>query len=134
MFHSDCLSVDLRCVVRRAALFTTLVLCGVPGWAAAEETPVTPLTGDRVNLTGEAFLKGFTGNPEEREKAAIYLLAISDLGEGKIWCDHKSIKTITAEEFVFAYFRKLSSSRLQEKAAILIEEALHASFPCGRSK
>jgi hypothetical protein len=135
MFLSDCLSMYWRFVLRGGPLLAIIILCGASGWAIAEETPPRPIIGaDNANLTGETFLKALTASPEESERAGIYLLGVSDAGERKAWCDHRTVKTITVKEFVFEYFKKLPVARLQERAAPLIEEALRASFPCGRSK
>jgi Rap1a immunity proteins len=116
----------------RAALLALFAVAGFAVTAAAIEQP---LSADSVNLTGEAFLNALSSsNQAEVEKAGIYLLGVSETGEGKAWCDHKSFKTITVKEFVFEYFKKQPAARLREKAAPLIEEALRVTFPCRRSK
>lgn len=89
------------------------------------------LSSDQVNLTAEAFFSEFISKTEnDREKAKLYLLGVQDITEGKSWCDYKTLKTITLQEFVFEYFKKLPPARMKERASNIIEEALHKSFPC----
>jgi hypothetical protein len=84
-------------------------------------------------LSVDSFLAALTSpDPAQHERAEVYLLAISDLTESKDWCDYQKFKTVTISNFVFEYIKKQPSIRRNEKAAPLILEALHASFPCGK--
>ena len=101
------------------------------GWDLTQRFKKKSLSSDQVNLTAETFFSEFTSKTEsDREKAKLYLLGVQDITEGKSWCGYKTLKTITLQEFVFEYFKKLPPARMKERASNLIEEALHKSFPC----
>lgn len=109
------------------------VLLFILGSVLAVDNDLKPIAGDSVDVSVGSFLKALaSSDKEQQERASIYLLAISDLGEGKDWCDYRKFKTITLREFVYEYLKKQPAIRRTEKAAPLILEALHASFPCGR--
>lgn len=90
------------------------------------------MDSDAVALSGRDFFKTFQQRDRaEREKALLYLLGVLDATEGKVWCDYRRLKTVTLQEFVFEYFRRLPAARLDDRASRLIEEALSRKFPCG---
>ena len=116
--------------LERDTILAFVFLCLATSFAVADEQPIT---ADNVNLTAEAFLNALASNdPEEKEKAGIYLLAVSDASEGTRWCDHASFKTITLREVVYNYLKKQPVARLHARAAPMIEEALNTSLPCRR--
>jgi hypothetical protein len=97
----------------------------------ASESSPAPITTDSVSLSGTVFLKSFASKTEsERSAASLYFLGVLDATEGKDWCDFKTLKTVTLREFVYEYMRKLNENRMNERASLLIAEALHKSFPC----
>lgn len=101
----------------------------------ASESGPTMITSDSVSLRGDAFLKSFASTTEsERSAASLYFLGVLDTTEGREWCDFKTLKTITLREFVYEYMKKLNENRMNERASVLIAEALHKSFPCKGSK
>lgn len=87
---------------------------------------------ENVNLTGDKFLQAWTSksNEQERLKADMYLLGVLDATEGKSWCNYQTLKTITLQEIIYSYFKKLPQVRLDERAASLIEEALTHNHSC----
>lgn len=90
---------------------------------------------DSVNLTVKNFFAALTSQTAlERERARLYLLGVEDATEHKSWCEYRLFKTITLEENIVRYFEKLPPSRWQERAASVIEEALHKRFPCPSTK
>lgn len=100
----------------------------VPGTSPA-------LTSDSVNLSGKDFFRAYA-NPDRQvsERARLYMLGVSDAGEGRVWCGYKRFSTATLQEFVYEYFRKLPEGRLNERASTLIQEALKSNFPCTPTK
>jgi len=123
----------------RNSLAVSIVLSGLFGLDACgygyaqEGKPATPsvITEDSVNLSGQIFLTDFvSANPEIRSNARLYLLGVMDATEGKSWCDYKTLKTASLDEFVFESLKKLTPEQLNRRAAVLIEEALHKTFPC----
>jgi hypothetical protein len=99
--------------------------------------PIAPsasrLTVDSVDLSAELFFAAYTSKDDsERQRAHLYLLGVQDATEGRLWCDYKTLKTITLREFVFEYFKKQPAARMQERASRVIEDALRSSFPCKR--
>lgn len=97
----------------------------------AEPSPPSTLTSDNVNLTGRDFFRFYTSQDKSlREKSLLYLLGVEDATEGKAWCSYRQFKTVTLQEFIFEYFKKLPTQQLDERASKLIEEALRKNFPC----
>ncbi|END8704561.1 hypothetical protein ABMN93_005017, partial [Escherichia coli] len=70
-------------------------------------------------------------NRQDRLNAKIYLLGIEDATESKIWCDYKTIKTVTLDEIIYWHFRKKMSDKLNERAANIIIEEL-SKHPCDK--
>lgn len=109
-------------------LLCTSLLCSC---AVANQPQSTAITEDKVNLSGTEFLPEFIHqSPERRSAARLYLLGVLDSTEGKTWCSYNQLKTVTLNEFVFEYLKKLPAERLQARASTLIEEALQNTFPC----
>lgn len=123
----------------RSGLWCLVFLSGVCSAAfAAESTSSStpkPLTPESVGLSVETFYSAFS-SPDNvtREKAYLYLLGVQDLTEGRIWCEYRQFKTVTLREVVGEYIQKLPRSRLGERAALVIEEALKTKLPCGGKK
>lgn len=89
------------------------------------------LTEDSVNLSGKLFLMNFSSPVQEnRTPARLYMLGVLDATEGKSWCGYSVIKTASIDDLVFEYLKKQSPEQLNRRAAVLIEEALHNTFPC----
>jgi Rap1a immunity proteins len=129
--------------VQPAALFVAVVAAtslqatslraqsaSAPGGAA-----ITSITPDSVELTAGAFRDALLRGDEPTGTAArLYLLGVEDATEGRAWCSYKAFKTITLREQVYESLQKLPPSRLSERAAVVIEEALHKRFPCEESR
>lgn len=97
----------------------------------AQQAPVQHLTPDDVNLSGADFFNLYRGTDrQEKEKAQLYLLGVLDATEGKSWCQYSQLQTITLQEFVFEYFKKLPQEQLTRRASQLIEAAMVKNFPC----
>ncbi|WP_411751994.1 Rap1a/Tai family immunity protein [Serratia sp. (in: enterobacteria)] len=97
----------------------------------AQQAPIQHLTPDDVNLKGEDFFNLYRGtNQQEKEKVQLYLLGVLDATEGKVWCQYSQLQTITLQEFVFEYFKKLPHEQLTLRASDLIEAAMVKNFPC----
>jgi hypothetical protein len=90
-----------------------------------------PITEDSVNLSARVFLNEFVSQEEGARKVArLYLLGVMDTTEGRTWCDYKKLSTATLNEFIFEYMKKSTPIQLERRASTVIEDALHASFPC----
>lgn len=122
----------------RCCLLILSSACGVATAAtSAPSSPVAPrpLTPESVGLSVESFYRAFS-SPDDatREKAYLYLLGVQDLTEGRVWCEYRRFKTVTLREVVGEYIQALPKSRLNERAAVVIEEALKTKLPCGGKK
>jgi Rap1a immunity proteins len=118
----------------RAAALGCLLGCAAVQASGAPAVPSgSGVTIDSVNLSAESFFAAYTSKDEsERQRAHLYLLGVQDATEGKLWCDYKTLKTVTLREFVFEYFKKQPEARMKERASRVIEDALRSSFPCER--
>lgn len=122
----------IRPLLSLSALLSAGLLCSC---AVADQHQSTPVTEDRVNLSGAEFLPEFISqSPVRRSAARLYLLGVLDSTEGKSWCSYSELKTVTINEFVFEYLKKLPVEKLKSRASILIENALQQSFPCKDAK
>jgi hypothetical protein len=111
----------------------TLAAIGGKAYGAPEDSQ--PLTSDSVNLSGRDFFRAYASRDKpESEKARLYMLGVTDSGEGRVWCDYRRFETATLQEFVYEYFKKLPERRLDERASTLIQEALKINFPCKGKK
>lgn len=123
---------NLHTKISALALIYTCLLCSC---AIADQNQIPAITEDRVNLTAAEFLPEFISkSPERRTAARLYLLGVLDSSEGTTWCGYSQIKTVTINEFVFEYLRKQTVEKLNTRASVLIQEALHQSFPCKDTK
>ena len=109
-----------------------LLFAGLCSYAHADVSNARPaITEDSVNLSADLFLKEFVSQtPHNRSIARLYMLGVMDTTEGKSWCDYKTLSTAAVNEFVFEYMKKLKPDQLNRRAALVIEEALHNTFPC----
>lgn len=90
-----------------------------------------PITEDSVNLSAKVFLNEFVSQDEgARKMARLYFLGVMDATEGKTWCGYKKLSTATLNEFIFEYMKKSTPIQLERRASAVIEDSLHASFPC----
>lgn len=95
------------------------------------DTTHPTINEDSVNLQAKTFLDEFVSADDKARKAArLYLLGVMDATEGRIWCDYKTLKTITLNEFIFEHMKKLTPTQLERRASTVIEESLEKSFPC----
>lgn len=101
--------------------------------APAEEPQSLARTS--VGASVDTFYRSFS-SPDEtaRDKADLYLLGVMDLTEGRVWCEYRRFKTVTLREVVGEYIRKLPQHRFNERAAVVIEEALKSALPCRAQK
>lgn len=118
--------------IRSVFISLALILCSC---ANADNPSVEPIHEDSVNLSAKIFLKDFVSQDQNiRKTARIYLLGVLDATEGKSWCDYKTLKTVSLNEFIFEKLKKLPPKELERRAAAVIEESLHELFPCGGKK
>ncbi|WP_089729699.1 Rap1a/Tai family immunity protein [Candidatus Thiosymbion oneisti] len=90
------------------------------------------MTVDSVNLTAQKFFRSYMSkDADERKNAELYLLGVMDTTEGKSWCDYRTFKTVTLRERIFEEFKKLDSSRFNERASGVVEDILSRRYPCG---
>jgi hypothetical protein len=114
--------------------FACGAVIAAPSTLAPPPTP-RPLTPETVGLSVESFYQAFSSPDDStREKAYLYLLGVQDLTEGRAWCEYRRFKTVTLREVVGEYIQALPKSRLSERAAVVIEEALKTKLPCGGTK
>lgn len=118
--------------IRLWSISLTLLLCSC---ANASNPPAEIIHEDSVNLSAKIFLRDFISQDLNTRKAArLYLLGVLDATEGKSWCDYKTLKTVSLNEFLYEKMKNLSQKELDRRASIVIEESLHALFPCGEKK
>lgn len=88
-----------------------------------------------VNVSGQDFYRFLRSkDPQEKERAQMYMVGVWDSTEGKTWCESSQYKSITLQETVHGYFKRLPEARLGERASKLIEEALVKNHPCKAKK
>jgi hypothetical protein len=111
-----------------------IVICVISICNCVQANPVTSkINGDNVNLKAKKFLEEIVSTDmDRREMANVYLLGVMDATEGKVWCDYKTFKTITLQEFIFESMKRLSPVQLEKRASVVIEDTLRESFPCKR--
>lgn len=63
-------------------------------------------------------------------RARSYISGVADATQGQKWCNHGNIQLNELVEQVSVYLDYLPATRLQENAAVLVEETLSKSFPC----
>jgi hypothetical protein len=119
---------------RRSALCGIAFACAAavssPAAVAKLQDPLFPIHPDTIAMSGSTFISAFAGQDEElRHASRLYFLGLMDATERTVWCDYKTMKTITVREHVYLYFKKLPAQRLSERASTLIVEALGKSFP-----
>lgn len=109
----------------------TILISAVLSSCVQAEIKQVPITEDSVNLSAKVFLSEFVSQDEGARRAArLYLLGVMDATEGRAWCDYKKLSTATLNEFIFEYMKKIQPIQLERRASTIIEESLHASFPC----
>ncbi|MEE3664276.1 Rap1a/Tai family immunity protein [Brenneria sp. g21c3] len=119
-----------------SAVFCSMLV--ISPLASANQERIDPaliegqISRNDVNLSGTDLLRAWTAQNDNqaRQQADMYLLGVLDATEGKSWCSYNILKSITLEEIVFSYFKKLPAERLQERASRLIEEALIQNNSC----
>jgi hypothetical protein len=110
------------------------LLVALGGAGATQETPAS-ISADNIGLSGKDFFRVYTSSSkQDSETARLYMLGVSDAGEGRDWCDYKRFSTATLQEFIYEFFKKLPERRYNERAATLIQEALKINFPCKDKK
>ncbi len=114
--------------IKYSAVFLSVILSS----CVQAEIKKMPITEDSVNLSARVFLNEFVSQDEGARKVArLYLLGVMDATEGRAWCDYKKLSTATLNEFIFEYMKKSTPIQLERRASAVIEDSLHASFPCG---
>ena len=119
------------------AFFSLCIALAAPCTATQPGLPTTsqPISIDSINLRADVFFNNLTSQSDQvRERAQLFLLGVQDATEGKSWCGYRAFKTITLREDIYEYFKKLPHERLAERAAVIIEEALHKNYPCKARK
>lgn len=120
------------CNFKYSLISAIVILCSC---ANAANNTQEIVTEDSVNLSAKIFLKEFVSQDLAARKAArLYALGVMDASEGKSWCDYKTLKTVTLNEFIFEHMKTLSPAKLDRRASVVIEEALQKTFPCGAKK
>jgi hypothetical protein len=111
--------------------YSFICISAILSSCAQAETRILPITEDSVDLSAKIFLTEFVSQDEGARKVArLYMLGVMDTTEGKAWCSYKKINTAAINEFVFEYMKKITPIQLERRASTVIEDALHASFPC----
>jgi len=88
-----------------------------------------------VNVTTRQFFENYiSGSADERGRAKLYLLGVMDATEGKSWCDYRTFKSISLQDYIYSKLQELESHRLNERASRVIEGILSQSFPCRKVK
>ncbi len=108
----------------------------VMGPASAQKLDqLTFANNNLVNVSGQDFYRFLRSkDPQEKERAQLYMVGVWDSTEGKTWCEFSHYKSITLQETVHGYFKRLPEARLGERASHLIEEALVKNHPCKAKK
>jgi len=110
-----------------------LALASLVGVRAQAGAPRGAAIGvDSVALTTGQFLAAYVSpEPTQRERAEMYLVGLMDAGEGRLWCDYRTYKTVTLRERVFMHLKSLPSARLNEPAGEVVPRLLAQHYPCG---
>ena len=124
---------------RRSAICGFALACASvvysPVAIANLQDPLFPINPDTIAMSGSTCISAVAGQDELlRHASRLYFLGVMDATEGTVWCDYKTMKTITVREHVYLYFKKLPAQRLSERASTLIVEALGKSFPCTKGR
>jgi len=122
----------VRLVITGHLLASALLLA--TGVHAEGKKPVA-IGVDSVSMTAAQFFAAYM-SPEavQRERAEMYLLGLMDAGEGRLWCDYKTYKTVTLRERVFTHLKSLPDTQMKERAADVIARLLAERYPCKGGK
>lgn len=97
-----------------------------------QKSPVLHLMPGTFNLSCSDFFRFWqSDDPRDRRNAKIYLLGVEDASESNIWCQYKTIKTVTLDELIYWHFKKLPREKLNQRAVtVILEELSH--YPCNK--
>jgi len=87
--------------------------------------PMMPLKRFLVSYRSEGM--------DERDAVFSFLLGVTDVTEGKMWCSYNNYTLNTVLEAINEEFKRLKPAQHNERAAYVITEILRKKYPCKKT-
>lgn len=93
------------------------------------------LTENSVAMSTEQFFRAFMhDDPQQRDRARMYLLGVMDSSEGVTWCDYTTYKLSTLQGRIYEALKNANETQLSQQAALTLTQILEIYYPCRSQK